>query len=92
MLQKEIETTLPTRPAEAEEALMSPRVENFVGNPFIHFRIPESQKDVSGVSGHLEDGSEEDKEPNTPGSNASDPRSPAQFGISPITRNIWGMI
>jgi len=69
---------------------MSPRVENFVGNPFNHFRIPEQRE--APQPGLLDSPKDEAEEPTTPGSNASDPRSPAQFGISPITRNIWGMI
>jgi len=81
---------------EAEEALTSPRVGEFLGNPFHLPQGSSFERDEIGQSdpsNRLTPNSSPRKEvPVTPTSSDSDPRSPAQFGISPITRNIWGMI
>ena len=119
-LQKEIASSLPQRPAEAGEVLMSPRTENFAAPIFNLQRIQESSSSpiqspgVDGASSGGSNGQMRDQfalhlapdqalqsvensgsELSTPrsGSPQSDPRSPpATMGISPITRNIWGMI
>jgi tyrosine-protein phosphatase len=100
-LQSEISKTLPGRPAEAEEALMSPRVENFVHNPF-HAQFGGAVNGGPVVSNGEEEaaqsedtlmGVDGDEAVPLPGkTDGSDPRSPPQFGISPITRNIFGVL
>jgi tyrosine-protein phosphatase len=109
-IQNQLADTLPVRPAEAEEALLSPRAGNFVANPFHSLHGPilaQSGFPVQSNASHAEvPAADEAREhliagtatgdattPVTPaGSNDADPRSPAQVGLSPITRNIWGMI
>jgi tyrosine-protein phosphatase MSG5 len=99
-IQTEIAKTLPKRPSEAEEVLMSPRATEFVANPFHTFGEPTKEEaalaarrvqintqvlpqvlEAKGNSNSV-----------SPTVSESDPRSPAQLGISPITRNIFGML
>jgi tyrosine-protein phosphatase MSG5 len=87
-IQDNIASNLPKRPAEAEEALLSPRATEFVINPF--HRLPTAiPEDPALDSANFES---KDGIPSTPSSASSDPRSPAQSGLSPITRNIWSVI
>jgi tyrosine-protein phosphatase len=86
-MQDQISSSLP-RPLEAEEALLSPRAGEFVANPF---HSP-SQLFGDSVMSNSDTPEPPREAPDTPTSGQSDPRSPAQFGISPITRSIWGMI
>jgi tyrosine-protein phosphatase len=91
-MQDQISSSLP-RSLEAEEALMSPRAGEFVANPF-HSPSQLFESNLSSrsdTSQFTSDPSRRDAT-DTPSSGQSDPRSPAQFGISPITRSIWGMI
>jgi len=87
-MQNDIASKLPKRPAEAEEALMSPRVTNFLANPF---------NMMSSIGSNSSMASDEEREQVISGDlitpkKVSDPRSPPQFGLSPITRNIGDMI
>ncbi|WPG98460.1 Hypothetical protein R9X50_00125100 [Acrodontium crateriforme] len=78
-LQAKIKATLPLRnlPASSfDEALMSPRAEEFTKNPFaLSMAVPTIE-----TTGE------------TPRTNVADPRSPAQTGVSPITRNIMDFL
>ncbi|KAI9656518.1 MAG: hypothetical protein M1821_004725 [Bathelium mastoideum] len=93
-LQNQIEAQLPHRspksdassgfgsPTDDLETLLSPRATEFTDNPF-HFEIspPEaSQKE------------EKNLEQPVPKYGAEDPRSPAQKGITPITRSIFDVL
>lgn len=97
-IQTDIANKLPQRPAEAEEALLSPRAHTFVVNPFHRLPEPINEEPASFGAAHgLTPTAEQsqnmtDKDsPSTP--TPSDPRSPVvQFGISPITRNIFNML
>lgn len=88
-MQDDVASSLPKRPAEAEEALLSPRATSFVINPFHNLPVSITEDPVGETKS---DGFEPVESPTTPSSTGSDPRSPAQFMLSPITRNIWGMI
>jgi tyrosine-protein phosphatase len=90
-MQNDIASKLPKRPAEAEEALMSPRVTNFLANPF------NMMSSVGSIGSNSSIASDEERESAISGGlvtpkKVSDPRSPPQFGLSPITRNIGDMI
>jgi tyrosine-protein phosphatase MSG5 len=83
-MQARIEASLPNRSAQAptmdgiDEALMSPRATEFTQNPFaLALAVPSEQPS----------GQEE-----APRTTDSDPRSPAQKGVSPITRNIMDVL
>ena len=92
-MQDQISNALP-RALEAEEALMSPRAGEFVANPFhspSQFFGDTLMANSDTASQFTADAPRRDAS-DTPTSGKSDPRSPAQFGISPITRSIWGMI
>jgi len=87
-MQSDLANKLPQRPAEAEEALMSPRATEFVANPFhLSGPIKEEGAEQAAVQG----GAPGDSAP-AQGTSTADPRSPATFGISPITRNIFGVL
>jgi tyrosine-protein phosphatase len=83
-LQAKISASLPHRTAhpsslDADDALMSPRATEFTQNPFaLSLSIPPEQQ---------QEAAEE-----APQSPVADPRSPAQAGISPITRNILDVL
>jgi tyrosine-protein phosphatase len=79
-LQDELE---PKRHMDDLDALMSPRATEFTANPF---------HDLLAVKAAVPAFEEPQKTPTTPASAASDPRSPAQHGISPITRNIFDVL
>ncbi|KAL9063758.1 MAG: hypothetical protein Q9157_008102 [Trypethelium eluteriae] len=93
-IQNQIEAQLPHRspksdtssgfnsPTDDFETLLSPRATEFTENPF-HFEIspPESP--------HQE---EKKVDQAVPKYGAEDPRSPAQKGITPITRNIFDVL
>ena len=93
-LQHQIEAQLPHRspksdsssgfnsPTDDFETLLSPRATEFTENPF-HF-------EVSPPEAHAEE--EKKVEPPVPKYGADDPRSPAQKGITPITRNIFDVL
>jgi tyrosine-protein phosphatase len=94
-IQSDIASQLPKRPAEAEEALMSPRVGEFMANPFHATPIKEESAVLDETRENTLHGdllSPMSEGPVTPTKNDIDPRSPAQFGISPITRSIWDVI
>ena len=93
-IQNELEAQLPHRspksdtssgfssPIDDSETLLSPRATEFTENPF-HFELstPElSQKEARTV------------EQPVPKYGTEDPRSPAQKGITPITRNIFDVL
>ena len=93
-MQHQIEAQLPHRspksdtssgcnsPVDDSETLLSPRATEFTENPF-HFEIspPESPQQE-----------EKKVEPSIPKYGVEDPRSPAQKGITPITRNIFDVL
>ncbi|KAF2668765.1 hypothetical protein BT63DRAFT_414733 [Microthyrium microscopicum] len=97
-IQTDIANKLPQKSAEAEEALLSPRAYNFVANPFHRVPTPVAEEPSLTIPVVRKQKSADtlttppatSDSPSTP--TPSDPRSPAQFGISPINRNIWGMI
>jgi tyrosine-protein phosphatase len=99
-IQTEIASTLPKRSSEAENVLMSPRATEFGANPFHTFGEPKKEEPALAakrVQINTQNLSTELKANGTsnsvsPTSSESDPRSPAQVGISPITRNIFGML
>jgi tyrosine-protein phosphatase len=94
-MQTDIAKQLPRRPAEAEEALMSPRVGEFMANPFHTIPIKEEPAVLDEAREHtltVDIHSPSSEGPVTPAKTDIDPRSPAQFGISPITRSIWDVI
>ncbi|EMD00532.1 hypothetical protein BAUCODRAFT_144190 [Baudoinia panamericana UAMH 10762] len=75
-LRSQIQSSLPLR---VDEALMSPRAEEFTKNPFaLSLSVPKQQTEASQDGGL-----------STPD---SDPRSPAQVGVSPITWNILDVL
>ncbi|KAK3723559.1 tyrosine/serine/threonine protein phosphatase [Vermiconidia calcicola] len=85
-LQARIEASLPHRNASApamdgiDEALMSPRATEFTQNPFsLSLSIPPEAPPSEEAAAPLQS-------PDT------DPRSPAQKGVSPITRNILDVL
>ena len=87
-LQTQIEASLSNSPASQHslddiDALMSPRATEFTVNPFHTLLSPSASTPQRQL---------ESKIPSTPTSTASDPRSPAQHGISPITRNILDVL
>jgi len=78
---------------------MSPRATEFVANPFHTFGEPKEEESVLDArrvqikTSILPEGLEtKDNNSVSPTISESDPRSPAQQGISPITRNIFGML
>lgn len=79
-LQNEID---PKRHMDDLDALMSPRATQFTSNPF---------HDLLAVKSGDTPIEAPQKTPVTPTSAQSDPRSPAQQGISPITRNIFDVL
>jgi tyrosine-protein phosphatase MSG5 len=93
-LQARIEASLPHRTSPSrfstqtttafggmDDALMSPRATEFTKNPFaLALSIPEEDREAA------TNGEE------APRSSGSDPRSPAQTGVSPITRNILDVL
>lgn len=91
-IQTEIASSLPKRAADDEDALLSPRVTNFIANPFHDLPKTIPENGVTDGESREQQTATELEMPSTPGSTNSDPRSPAHFGLSPITRNIWGMI
>jgi tyrosine-protein phosphatase len=87
-LQTQIEASLPHSPGSQHslddiDALMSPRATEFTINPFHALLSPSLNTPQRQL---------EPKVAVTPTSSASDPRSPAQHGISPITRNILDVL
>jgi tyrosine-protein phosphatase len=87
-LQTQIEGRLPHSPGSQHswddiDALMSPRATEFTVNPFHELLSPRPKSPQPQV---------ESKCPGTPKSTESDPRSPAQHGISPIVRNIFDVL
>lgn len=71
--------TMDAPPADFEDALMSPRATEFTRNPFaLSWDVPEAK----------DEGSRTSPSP----SPLRDPRSPAQVGGSPITRNILDVL
>jgi len=87
-LQTQIESQLPQSPGSHHslddiDALMSPRATEFTVNPFHKLLAPRTMSLQPQV---------ESKIPGTPKSAEADPRSPAQHGISPITRNIFDVL
>ena len=73
----------PKRHMDDLDALMSPRATTFTSNPFHDLlTVRPSEPYVEPPQ----------KTPVTPTSSDSDPRSPAQVGISPITRNIFDVL
>lgn len=88
-LQAKIQASLPHRTIQVpaaesiDEALMSPRATEFTQNPFaLALSIPPAEP-ASTVTGD---------ESLAPRSAVADPRSPAQKGVSPITRNIMDVL
>ena len=87
-LQTQIESQLPQSPGSIHslddiDALMSPRATEFTVNPFHDLLSPRTTSPQSQVESRI---------PVTPKSAESDPRSPAQHGISPITRSIFDVL
>ena len=88
-LQAKISASLPHRTArpsslDPDDALMSPRATEFTQNPFaLALSIPPEQQQ----SQQQQEAADE-----VPQSPVADPRSPAQTGISPITRNILDVL
>jgi tyrosine-protein phosphatase MSG5 len=82
-LQTDMEASLPHSPGlhkgymDDLDALMSPRATEFTVNPFHELLSPEPQSHPI---------------PSTSTKTEADPRSPAQHGISPITRNIFDVL
>jgi tyrosine-protein phosphatase len=73
----------PKRHMDDLDALMSPRATQFTSNPFHDLlAVPSGDTPVEAPQ----------EIPVTPTSAQSDPRSPAQQGISPITRNIFDVL
>jgi len=80
-LQNEID---PKRHMDDLDALMSPRATQFTSNPFHDLlSVKSGDTPVEAVPAEM---------PVTPTSSQADPRSPAQQGISPITRNIFDVL
>jgi tyrosine-protein phosphatase len=73
----------PKRHMDDLDALMSPRATQFTSNPF---------HDLLAVKAGDTPIEAPQKTPVTPTSSQTDPRSPAQQGISPITRNIFDVL
>jgi tyrosine-protein phosphatase len=73
----------PKRHMDDLDALMSPRATQFTSNPF---------HDLLSVKAGDTPIEAPQKTPVTPTSSKTDPRSPAQQGISPITRNIFDVL
>lgn len=87
-IQTQIAEQLPHSPGSQHsfddiDALMSPRVTEFTVNPFHELLLPRTGRPQSPI---------ELMSPGTPKSTESDPRSPAQHGISPIIRNIFDVL
>jgi tyrosine-protein phosphatase len=82
-LQKLQDELDPKRHMDDLDALMSPRATQFTSNPFHDLLSVKSTEPEIEVP---------QKTPATPTSSESDPRSPAQHGISPITRNIFDVL
>jgi tyrosine-protein phosphatase len=82
-LQKLQDELDPKRHMDDLDALMSPRATQFTSNPF---------HDLLAVKDATSEVEAPLKTPVTPTSSESDPRSPAQVGISPITRNIFDVL
>lgn len=87
-LQTQIEAQLPHSPGSQHslddiDALMSPRATEFTVNPFHELLYPRTASPQPQV---------EPNSPGTPKSVESDPRSPAQHGISPIIRSIFEVL
>jgi tyrosine-protein phosphatase len=87
-LQTQIEASLPHSPGSQHslddiDALMSPRSTEFTINPFHTLLSPSPSTPQRQF---------ESSSTVTPTSSESDPRSPAQHGISPITRNILDVL
>jgi tyrosine-protein phosphatase len=85
-LQAKISASLPHRTAQSssldanDDALMSPRATEFTQNPWdLALSIPSEQQ-------------QQQSQAEAPHSADSDPRSPAQKGVSPITRNILDVL
>jgi tyrosine-protein phosphatase len=85
-LQAQISASLPHRTAQSsslddnDDALMSPRATEFTQNPWdLALSIPSEQQ-------------QQQSQADAPHSADSDPRSPAQKGVSPITRNILDVL
>lgn len=85
-LQARIESSLPVRTAQVpatesiDEALMSPRATEFTQNPFaLALSMPPAATSTAASD-------------EAPRSAVADPRSPAQKGVSPITRNIMDVL
>ncbi|KAK3064610.1 hypothetical protein LTS18_005620 [Coniosporium uncinatum] len=94
-LQHDIEAQSPSRSLaqgpevhDSLDTLASPRATEFTNNPF--HSIISLPKETS-VKQDQMDRTESEAQP-TPGKIGLDPRSPAQTGISPITRNIWDVL
>ena len=87
-LQAKISASLPHRTAQPsslspDDALMSPRATEFTQNPFaLALSIPPEQQQSR----------QQEVADEPPQSPVADPRSPAQTGISPITRNILDVL
>ncbi|KIW01209.1 uncharacterized protein PV09_07256 [Verruconis gallopava] len=79
-LQNELD---PKKHMDDLDALMSPRATQFTSNPFHELlTVKTGDTPVEAL----------EKAPVTPTPSDSDPRSPAQLGISPITRNIFDVL
>jgi len=95
-LQTEIESHLPSRsptsPSQDDQldALMSPRATEFTVNP-IHAALSPALLVAEGAE-EMEREREVVPAPALQKKKEEDPRSPAQVGISPITRNIWDVL